>query len=146
MANSANLPYCAFNGGRDVWVDVGNKGVGVHILSAYLGVPLQETLHIGDQFLSTGNDVAARGICPCIWITSPEETTYILKSILRLASVPLNDGLGEMLSSTLGSNSENEGANGKEIDVNTMFRRHSENQQQMDVYTGEIMNINPPIS
>ncbi len=40
-----NLPFCAFNGGSDVWVDVGNKRVGVHILSAYLGMPKQETLH-----------------------------------------------------------------------------------------------------
>jgi len=89
--NSTSLPYCAFNGGRDVWVDVGNKRVGVHILCAYLGLPIIKTLHIGDQFLSTGNDVAARSVCPCIWITSPEETTYILKSILKLASVSLDD-------------------------------------------------------
>lgn len=47
--NSTSLPYCAFNGGRDVWVDVGNKRVGVQILSAYLGLPIIETLHIGDQ-------------------------------------------------------------------------------------------------
>ena len=64
-----NLPFCAFNGGRDVWVDVGNKRVGVHILSSYLGMPVTQTLHIGDQFLNTGNDYAARDICPCIWIT-----------------------------------------------------------------------------
>ena len=64
-----NLPFCAFNGGRDVWVDVGNKRVGVHILSSYLGMSVKETLHIGDQFLNTGNDFAARDICPCIWIT-----------------------------------------------------------------------------
>ena len=50
---------------------------------------MKETLHIGDQFLNTGNDFAARSVCPCVWITSPEETTYILKSILRLAGVPL---------------------------------------------------------
>jgi len=69
-SNSAqNLSFCAFNGGRDVWVDVGNKRVGVHILSSYLGMSVTETLHIGDQFLNTGNDFAARDICPCIWIT-----------------------------------------------------------------------------
>ena len=53
-----HLPFCAFNGGNDVWVDVGNKRVGVHILSAYLGMPKKEILHIGDQFLNTGNDFA----------------------------------------------------------------------------------------
>lgn len=84
-----HLPFCAFNGGRDVWVDVGNKRVGVEILCSYLGMPANETLHIGDQFLNTGNDFAARDVCPCIWITSPDETTYILKSILRLAGVAI---------------------------------------------------------
>lgn len=54
------LPFCAFNGGSDVWVDVGNKRVGVHILSAYLGMPKEEILHIGDQFLNTGNDFAGK--------------------------------------------------------------------------------------
>ncbi|GFH59103.1 IMP-specific 5-nucleotidase [Chaetoceros tenuissimus] len=85
-----NLPFCAFNGGSDVWVDVGNKRVGVEILTAYLGIAPEDTVHVGDQFLNTGNDHAARGICPCIWITNPDETTYILKSILRLAGVPLD--------------------------------------------------------
>ena len=59
------------------------------MLQSYLGVPPEESLHIGDQFLNTGNDFAARSVCPCVWITSPEETSYILKSILRLAGVPL---------------------------------------------------------
>lgn len=48
------VPFCAFNGGRDVWVDVGNKRVGVEVLGAYVGVDPKETLHIGDQFLNTG--------------------------------------------------------------------------------------------
>lgn len=84
------LPFCAFNGGRDVWIDVGNKRVGVDILGSYLGIDYRETIHVGDQFLNTGNDFAARSVCPCIWITNPDETTYILKSILRLAGVPLD--------------------------------------------------------
>ena len=82
-----NLPFCAFNGGKDVWVDAGNKRVAVKILGSYLGVEPSDILHIGDQFLNTGNDYAARDVCPCIWITSPDETTYILKTILRLAGV-----------------------------------------------------------
>ena len=48
-------------------------------------------LHIGDQFLNTGNEYAARDVCPCVWIIIPEETTFILKSILRLAHVSLVD-------------------------------------------------------
>lgn len=38
------------------------------VLQSYLGVPAVETLHIGDQFLNTGNDYAARDVSPCIWI------------------------------------------------------------------------------
>lgn len=38
------LPYCAFNGGTDAWVDVGNKRVGVQILQSYLGVTPDKTL------------------------------------------------------------------------------------------------------
>jgi IMP and pyridine-specific 5'-nucleotidase len=124
----AEVPFCAFNGGTDVWVDVGNKRVGVEILESYLGVSPAETLHIGDQFLNTGNDYAARAVCPCIWITSPEETTYILKTILRLAGVSIAlpsvaVGLGESCSSG--------------VDFVEMDRRNND-VQQMDVYTGEM--------
>jgi len=86
------LPFYAFNGGRDIWVDVGNKRVGVQVLPSYLGVPADQSLHIGDQFLNTGNGFAARDVCPCVWITSPEEkTTYILKKILQLTGVTDDD-------------------------------------------------------
>eukprot|EP00980_Cylindrotheca_fusiformis_P012632 scaffold3084_cov144-Cylindrotheca_fusiformis.AAC.80 len=87
QGSGIKLPFCAFNGGRDVWVDVGNKKVGVQTLGSYLGVEASSILHIGDQFLNTGNDYAARDICPCIWITSPDETTYILKQILKLSGI-----------------------------------------------------------
>merc|ERR1740124_66253 len=137
--NSVSLPYCAFNGGRDVWVDIGDKRVGVDVLSAYLGLPVQRTLHIGDQFLSTGNDVAARGVCPCIWITSPDETTYILKSILRLASVPFNDVRDEILCATPLS-FENKDSEENEVDVSEMVQRHSVSQNRlMNVYTGDLL-------
>jgi IMP and pyridine-specific 5'-nucleotidase len=81
------LPYCAFNGGTDAWVDVGNKRVGVQVLQSFLGVAPEKTLHIGDQFLNTGNDYAARACAPCIWIINPKETTYILK-VSELQEVP----------------------------------------------------------
>lgn len=32
------LPYCAFNGGSDCWIDCGNKRVGVQILQSYTGM------------------------------------------------------------------------------------------------------------
>jgi len=50
-AEKVILPFCAFNGGRDAWVDVGNKRVGVQVLQSYLGIPPEETLHIGEDFI-----------------------------------------------------------------------------------------------
>jgi IMP and pyridine-specific 5'-nucleotidase len=32
------LPFCAFNGGADVFVDVGNKSLGLEALMAYLNL------------------------------------------------------------------------------------------------------------
>ncbi len=75
------IPFCAFNGGSDVWVDVGNKLIGVKILQKYLECSAKDTLHVGDQFLSTGNDIATRTACCTIWITSPQETVEILKEL-----------------------------------------------------------------
>eukprot|EP00527_Entomoneis_sp_CCMP2396_P009861 CAMPEP_0198137952 /NCGR_PEP_ID=MMETSP1443-20131203/1379_1 /TAXON_ID=186043 /ORGANISM="Entomoneis sp., Strain CCMP2396" /LENGTH=500 /DNA_ID=CAMNT_0043799541 /DNA_START=121 /DNA_END=1620 /DNA_ORIENTATION=+ len=128
------LPYCAFNGGTDTWVDVGNKRVGVQILQSYLGIQPHETLHIGDQFLNTGNDFAARTVSPCIWIISPVETTYILKSILRLAGV--NFSLPDMVAT------EDEFGNplkrSNSIDFLEMQRRTAA-AKKMDVYTGELV-------
>ena len=140
MELNGALPFCAFNGGRDVWVDVGNKRVGVQILASYAGIPTMETLHIGDQFLNTGNDFAARAVCPCIWITSPEETTYILKSILRLANIPLlsedEAAAHSPIVSRKGSSDEfGEGSvvNFDEIERRTSVIKH------MDVFTGEVI-------
>ena len=132
-----SLPFCAFNGGRDVWVDAGNKRVGVQILQTYLGVAEKETLHIGDQFLNTGNDYAARAVCPCIWITGPEETTYILKSILRLAGVshemiPEEDG--DDVPTTV---DDGKGTSGTALNF-TEVERRTKAVQIMDVYTGEV--------
>jgi IMP and pyridine-specific 5'-nucleotidase len=78
------LPFCAFNGGSDVWVDIGNKHIGVQILQDYLGTKGHETLHLGDQFLSTGNDIATRRACCTVWITNPEETLDVLVELATL--------------------------------------------------------------
>lgn len=82
-----NIPYCAFNGGQDVWVDCGNKRVGVDGLQSYLGLQPEQCLHVGDQFLNTGNDFSARDSCPCTWIAEPAETKYIIRYILRQLKV-----------------------------------------------------------
>ncbi|KAL7748625.1 IMP 5'-nucleotidase [Sorochytrium milnesiophthora] len=90
-AAKAPLPFCAFNGGQDVWVDIGNKLIGVMILQDFLAVQSGETLHVGDQltrrvdkFLSTGNDYAARRACSTVWITNPQETADILKQLRKV--------------------------------------------------------------
>jgi len=31
------VPFCAFNGGGDVFVDIGNKSLGLHALKTYIG-------------------------------------------------------------------------------------------------------------
>ena len=138
-----DLPFCAFNGGRDAWVDVGNKRVGVQVLQSYLGVPPEESLHIGDQFLNTGNDFAARSVCPCVWITSPEETSYILKSILRLAGVPLMAILNpvDFEDEKKESGVDDKKGLDKKVDFDEMERRTS--RLAMDVFTGEMIPLQP---
>ena len=48
-ASPASVPFCCFNGGSDVWLDIGNKNIGVQILCEYLKCQGQNTLHVGDQ-------------------------------------------------------------------------------------------------
>lgn len=109
-----SLPWCVFNGGRDVFCDVGNKCIGVEALQSFFQLTRAESLHCGDQFLKTGNDVAARecrsvtfcvieldssSFCetliapmcipnsPCIWVTSPVETLKVLEILLGLMGI-----------------------------------------------------------
>mmetsp|Transcript_7625 Transcript_7625/g.18363 ORF Transcript_7625/g.18363 Transcript_7625/m.18363 type:complete len:234 (-) Transcript_7625:30-731(-) len=126
----SNLSFCAFNGGRDVWVDVGNKKVGVQVLGAYLGVDASDILHIGDQFLNTGNDYAARDVCPCIWITSPDETTYILKRILKLSGVEYELDNEKVAAGILSGNTASM------VDFAELDRRTTA-VKEMDVFTGD---------
>jgi IMP and pyridine-specific 5'-nucleotidase len=149
------LPFCAFNGGTDAWVDCGSKRVGVQILQCYLGIEPAETLHIGDQFLNTGNDYAARAASPCVWITNPTETSYCLKTILRLAgvsvAVPVVDSKNKESSSAVAENDEDEVAVSahrndtaerkavSHIDFEEIERRRA-SAKIMDVYTGEMVS------
>ncbi|KAJ5499418.1 IMP-specific 5-nucleotidase [Penicillium expansum] len=69
-AVGARLPFCAFNGGNDVFVDIGDKSWG------------SKTLHVGDQFLSAGaNDFKARLASTTAWIASPAETVELLDEL-----------------------------------------------------------------
>jgi IMP and pyridine-specific 5'-nucleotidase len=83
-SKAPRIPFCAFNGGSDVWVDIGNKLIGVQILQEFIKANGHETLHVGDQFLSTGNDIATRSASCTIWITSPKETGEILHELISM--------------------------------------------------------------
>lgn len=80
-------------------MDIGDKSWGVTVCQKYFekqsqisGGPSssklqfgpENTLHVGDQFLSAGaNDFRARSVGTTAWIASPEETVYVL--------FPIND-------------------------------------------------------
>ncbi|WYZ45553.1 hypothetical protein EsH8_VIII_000869 [Colletotrichum jinshuiense] len=87
------IPFCAFNGGRDVFVDIGDKSWGVTVCQRWFAAkagradkPIagENTLHIGDQFLSAGsNDFKARSVGTTAWIASPAETTDLLDDLIE---------------------------------------------------------------
>mmetsp|Transcript_9646 Transcript_9646/g.31898 ORF Transcript_9646/g.31898 Transcript_9646/m.31898 type:complete len:545 (-) Transcript_9646:317-1951(-) len=81
--SDAEVPYCAFNGGNDVFVDVGNKNIGLQTLMSYLGYDGSQTLHVGDRFTSTGNDSRVREACSILWVASPDETTFFMRLLYR---------------------------------------------------------------
>ncbi|CAG8978179.1 hypothetical protein HYALB_00013170 [Hymenoscyphus albidus] len=108
------LPFCAFNGGNDVFVDIGDKSWGVLVCQNYFGSKSVEnmegstsgdsnsilsdcgieaisgdrTLHVGDQFLSAGsNDFKARVVGTTAWIASPTETVELLDELKEMISL-----------------------------------------------------------
>ena len=90
MVNSGKgplIPWTAFNGGSDVFVDIGDKSLGVQACQKWFGgIKPQNTLHVGDQFLSGGgNDFKARNACCTSWIASPLETSGLLEMMIELA-------------------------------------------------------------
>ena len=87
LANVA-VPTCCFNGGADVWCDIGDKAVGVSALQTRLGVLPAQCLHVGDQFsTSIGNDFAARLASPTLWVAGPKETQHVLKQLLECRGI-----------------------------------------------------------
>lgn len=82
------VPFCAFNGGRDVFVDIGDKSWGVAVCQKWFGggngqmIKAEHTLHVGDQFLSAGaNDFKARSVGTTAWIANPAETVSLLDEL-----------------------------------------------------------------
>jgi IMP and pyridine-specific 5'-nucleotidase len=81
--SDAKIPFCAFNGGNDVFVDVGNKHIGLQALMKYLNVAGSQTLHVGDRFTLTGNDAKVREAASILWVASPDETTFFMRLLYR---------------------------------------------------------------
>ena len=91
---AGRVPFCAFNGGRDVFVDIGDKSWGVKVCQTWFArgggarvevIRGENTLHVGDQFLSAGaNDFRARIVGTTSWIASPAETVDLLDELAGL--------------------------------------------------------------
>ncbi|QDZ19118.1 IMP-specific 5'-nucleotidase [Chloropicon primus] len=79
----SSVPFCAFNGGADCFVDVGNKGLGLEALLSYIGCSTETVLHFGDRFTDTGNDAITKRRFSTIWVANPRETTWFIKRILK---------------------------------------------------------------
>ena len=77
------VPFNCFNGGLDVFVDIGSKQHGLMALQALLNVNAEHTLHVGDQFSMAGNDLLARRVSPTCWVKGPKETNTHLKWLNR---------------------------------------------------------------
>jgi len=83
-SHETRLPFCTFNGGKDVFVDIGSKDLGIAALQQLVDATPRDTLHIGDQFSITGNDLLARRACGTLWVDNPEETAVLLTYMLRM--------------------------------------------------------------
>jgi IMP and pyridine-specific 5'-nucleotidase len=79
-----SVPTCAFNGGRDVFVDIGSKALGILALQGLLSASPTTTVHIGDRFTRSGNDFRARDCSSCLWVANPRETCELLNSLIPL--------------------------------------------------------------
>jgi len=90
MKDKIDFPYCAFNGGNDVWFDIGNKKEGIEGLQMLFNVKSGHSLHVGDQMAHTGNDFMARYQAPVSWIVNPQETKKILQHVIRKLSIGTN--------------------------------------------------------
>ena len=84
----------------------------------FLKVQPETCLHVGDQFLSIGNDYAAREKSPTIWITSPKETIKVLEHLVKFMGI--------------------------EMPISSTEISHQDTDSKMDVYTGEGLGVKKP--
>ncbi|CDF89904.1 ZYBA0S05-04434g1_1 [Zygosaccharomyces bailii CLIB 213] len=82
------IQFSCFDGGSDVWCDIGGKDLGLRILQRFYQpsdpIKASETLHVGDQFAPIGsaNDFKARLAGCTLWIASPAETVVNLHKLV----------------------------------------------------------------
>ncbi|SCU85896.1 LAME_0D03444g1_1 [Lachancea meyersii CBS 8951] len=87
FAPARRIQFSCFDGGSDVWCDIGGKDLGVAVLQHYFSpsnpIKPSQTLHIGDQFAPMGsaNDFKARLSGSTLWISSPQETVEVLRCL-----------------------------------------------------------------
>lgn len=111
----SHIPFTVFNGGADVFLDIGDKSLGVQACQRWFGgIEPSSTLHVGDQFLSGGgNDFKARSACCCAWIASPTETVALLDEMIALEA----NGTSRM---------ESKGAPESQVEVSQGFYEHDD--------------------
>eukprot|EP00216_Chloropicon_sp_CCMP2111_P004772 CAMPEP_0198237228 /NCGR_PEP_ID=MMETSP1446-20131203/3070_1 /TAXON_ID=1461542 ORGANISM="Unidentified sp, Strain CCMP2111" /NCGR_SAMPLE_ID=MMETSP1446 /ASSEMBLY_ACC=CAM_ASM_001112 /LENGTH=389 /DNA_ID=CAMNT_0043919305 /DNA_START=323 /DNA_END=1492 /DNA_ORIENTATION=- len=83
LEGMTDLPFCAFNGGADCFVDVGNKGLGLEALTSHLSCSPTRVIHFGDRFTTTGNDAITKRKFPTVWVANPEETAWFIRLLLK---------------------------------------------------------------
>ena len=66
-----------------MFVDVGNKHIGLQALMKHLKVKGSQTLHVGDRFTLTGNDSKVRESASILWVANPDETTFFMRLLYR---------------------------------------------------------------
>jgi hypothetical protein len=82
-ARGLRIPYTVFNGGADVFVDVGSKALGIRAVQALVGAGPESTVHVGDRFTTTGNDLRARDVASTLWVTGPAETEHLVGRLIE---------------------------------------------------------------
>eukprot|EP01025_Chloroclados_australasicus_P013822 TRINITY_DN16466_c2_g2_i3.p1 TRINITY_DN16466_c2_g2~~TRINITY_DN16466_c2_g2_i3.p1 ORF type:complete len:252 (+),score=37.36 TRINITY_DN16466_c2_g2_i3:137-892(+) len=80
---NSRIPFCAFNNGTHVFVDVGNKSIGIEAIMSHLDINPSEVLHVGDRFTRSGSDMSVRDCCCILWVVGIQETEFFIKLLLK---------------------------------------------------------------
>ncbi|KAI9910806.1 hypothetical protein PsorP6_010092 [Peronosclerospora sorghi] len=92
------VPFCAFNGGNDVWVDIGHKALGIKALQKYAfqflpkelrgsemrNIQGHECLLVGDRFTITGNYTRSRDVAATVWVSNHHKTGCVMSILLQV--------------------------------------------------------------